>query len=138
VTRAAEGLRSAAIADQSGPVNLHDWIDELCDVLDLETEVDEGLLNDLAKLSYDNVDHLAGPVTAYLLGYAGGSTSADPAAVERLAAKAQALAEGWDRPADAPDPDDINDDIPDDRTIDHAVDLKDVASIDGVIDEDDE
>ena len=30
----------------------------------------------------------------------------DPEKVERLAAKAQALAENWDRPADAPDPDD--------------------------------
>jgi len=81
-------------------VNLHDWIDELCDVLDLETEVDEGLLNDLATLSHDQVDHLAGPVTTYLLGFAAGATEAGPAAVERLAAKAQELAESWDRPAD--------------------------------------
>lgn len=104
-------------------MNLHDWIDELCDVLDLETEVDEGLLNDLAQLAHDQVDGQAGPVTAYLLGYAAGGRSAGPAAVEALAAKAQALAEGWDRPADAPDPDDIDDAIPDDATIDHSADL---------------
>ena len=30
-------------------MNLHDWIDELCDVLDIEAEADEGLLADLAK-----------------------------------------------------------------------------------------
>ena len=54
----------------------------------------------------------AGPVTAFLLGVAAGEQDADPEAVERLAARAQALAEGWDRPADAPDPDDIVDDDP--------------------------
>jgi hypothetical protein len=104
-------------------VNLHDWIDELCDVLDLETEVDEGLLNDLAELTHDNVDPHAGPVTAYLLGYAAGSRTAGPATIERLAGKAQQLAESWDRPAAAPDPDDVDDPIPDDLPIDLPVDL---------------
>lgn len=86
-------------------MNLHDWIDELCDVLDLETEVDEGLLNDLANLTRDNVEHDAGAVTTYLLGFAAGSTAAGPATVERLAARAQALAEAWDRPAGRDDDD---------------------------------
>jgi phosphopantothenoylcysteine synthetase/decarboxylase len=101
-------------------VNLHDWIDELSDVLDLEdVEVDEGLLSDLTTLVAENVERPAGPVTAYLLGFAAAAQDADPDAVERLAAKAQVLAEGWDRPADAPDPDDVDDPIPDDRTVDH-------------------
>lgn len=80
-------------------MNLHDWIDELCDVLDIDAEADEGLLTDLAGIARDNVDPLAGPVTAFLLGFAAGEQEADPEAVERLAAKAQALAESWDRPA---------------------------------------
>jgi Domain of unknown function (DUF6457) len=101
-------------------VNLHDWIDELSDVLDLEdVEVDEGLLSDLTKLTAENVEPLAAPVTAYLLGVAAATQGADPDEVERLAALAQGLAEGWDRPADAPDPDDVDDPIPDDRTVDH-------------------
>ena len=91
-------------------MNLHDWIDELCDLLDLETEVDEGLLNDLAELTHDNVDKQAGPVTAYLLGYAAASRSAGPAEVERLAGEVQALAEGWDRPAEADDEGDGDED----------------------------
>ena len=97
-------------------MNLHDWIDELCDVLDLETEVDEGLLNDLAELTHDRVDRHAGPVTAYLLGYAAGAAGAGPAAVEKLATRAQELAERWDRPADAVDPDELAAvvDLPDD------------------------
>lgn len=79
-------------------MNLHDWIDELCDVLDLDTEVDEGLVNDLSDLAYDNVDHAAGAVTTYLLGYAAGARGAGPEAVEQLAARAQELAERWDKP----------------------------------------
>ena len=102
-------------------MNLHDWIDELCDVLDIEAEVDEGLLADLATLTRENVEPAAAPVTAYLLGVAAGQ-NADPDTVEKLAAKAQALAEGWDRPAGAPDPVDIDDDIPDDTAVDHTTD----------------
>jgi hypothetical protein len=104
-------------------MNLHDWIDELADVLDVEAEVDEGLLNDLVTLASENVERAAGPVTAYLLGVAAGAQGADPEGVERLAARAQTLAEGWDRPADAPDPDDITDDVPDDSEVDHSSDV---------------
>ena len=88
-------------------MNLHDWLDELCEVLDLETEVDEGLVGDLAELATDNVDNAAGPITAYLLGYAAGAAGAGPAAVEALAAQAQELAERWDKPVLA-DPDDTD------------------------------
>ena len=104
-------------------MNLHDWIDELCDVLDVETEVDEGLILDLARTAARNVEKPAAPITAYLLGVAAGASDADPEKVERLAARAQQLAEGWDRPAGAPDPDDVDDDVPDDSTVDHSDDL---------------
>jgi hypothetical protein len=117
-------------------VNLHDWIDELCDVLDLETEVDEGLLNDLSELAHTKVDAHAGPVTAYLLGYAAGSRGAGPATIEKLAGQAQALAESWDRPADAPDPDDVDDVLPDDLPDDLPADL--VIDVDAVLDDDED
>ena len=68
------------------------------------------------------MERVAAPVTTYLLGLAAGSRGADPSEVEGLAARAQALAEGWDRPADAPDPDDVDDPIPDDSTVDHSTD----------------
>jgi hypothetical protein len=106
-------------------VNLHDWIDELCDALEVDTEVDEGLLGDLARAVAGNVERLAAPVTAYLLGYAAGSSGASPEGVEALAGRAQALAESWDRPATAPDPVDIDDDIPDDSLVDHTGDRYD-------------
>jgi len=100
-------------------VNLHDWIDELCDVLDVDTEVDEGLLLDLARVAAHNVARPAAPITTYLLGYAAGAQDASPEEIEALAARAQKLAENWDKPAGAPDPDDVNDPIPDDRAVDH-------------------
>ena len=101
-------------------MNLHDWIDELCDVLDIETEVDEGLVLDLARIAANDVQKTAAPITTYLLGVAVGSTGANQEAVEALAARAQALANNWDRPADAPDPDDIDDEVPDDSAVDHS------------------
>jgi hypothetical protein len=103
-------------------VNLHDWIDELSDVLDVETEVDEGLVLDLARVAAHNVERRAAPITTYLLGIAVGAGVTDPRKVEALAARAQALAEQWDRPADAPDPDDVEDVVPDDSTVDHTDD----------------
>ena len=43
-----QGLRDGPSLVNVVPVNLHDWIDELCDTLDVETEVDEALILDLA------------------------------------------------------------------------------------------
>ena len=106
-------------------MNLHDWIDELCDVLDIETEVDEALVLDLAKVAADNVVRPAAPITTYLLGWAAGNADADAEEVERLAARAQALAEGWDRPPGARDGDDLDDEVPDDGDVDHSGDAFD-------------
>ena len=111
-------------------MNLHDWIDELCDALDVEAEVDEALVLDLARSAAHNVTRPAAPITTFLLGYAAGRSDAGPDEVERLAARAQALADSWDRPADAPDPDDVDDDVPDDRAVDHTGDRYDDASED--------
>lgn len=110
-------------------MNLHDWIDELCDLLDIEAEADEGLLGDLADIVARNVHAAAGPVTAYLLGVAAGSTDADPDRVERLAAQAQGLAEAWDRPGGAAD---AVDEVPD------ADELTDLAAADAIEESDDD
>jgi hypothetical protein len=103
-------------------VNLHDWIDELSDILDVDTEVDEALVLDLARVAAHNVERRAAPITTYLLGFAAGAQDANPVAIEALAARAQTLADEWDRPADAPDPDDIDDEVPDDSVVDHTAD----------------
>jgi hypothetical protein len=104
-------------------MNLHDWIDELSDVLGLEdVEVDEGLLVDLTKAAAENVERLAAPVTAYLLGVAAGTHDARPDAVEKLAAAAQGLAEGWDRPPGADTREPWAEAVPDDSAVDHSAD----------------
>jgi len=81
-------------------VNLHDWIDELCDVLDVEVDLDEALILDLARDAAHNVARPAAPITTFLLGYAAAASGADPDEVERLAGAASQLAARWDKPAD--------------------------------------
>jgi Domain of unknown function (DUF6457) len=76
-------------------VTLHDWIDELCDALDIEAEVDEGLVLDLARDAAHSVERPAAPITTYLLGYAAALHGANPETLEELAGRASALAESW-------------------------------------------
>lgn len=81
-------------------MNLHDWIDELCDALDVEVDLDEALILDLARDAAHNVARPAAPITTFLLGYAAARSNGDPDQVERLAAAASDLAVRWDKPAD--------------------------------------
>jgi hypothetical protein len=77
-------------------VNLHDWIDELMDVLDVEGEIDEGLVLDVARQAAHRVQRPAAPISTFLLGYAAGQAGGDPSQVEELAARVLDLAERWD------------------------------------------
>ncbi len=81
-------------------MNLHDWIDELCDVLDIEVEVDEALILDLARDAAHLVERPAAPISTFLLGYAAAAYDGDPEQVERLAGLAAALAARWDKSPD--------------------------------------
>jgi hypothetical protein len=83
-----------------GDVTLHDWIDELCDALDIDAEVDEALVLDLARDAAHAVERPAAPISTYLLGYAAALAGGSPEKVEELAARATALAERWDRGED--------------------------------------
>jgi hypothetical protein len=105
-------------------VNLHDWIDELSDVLDVDVEVDEALVLDLARISAHQVTKVAAPITTFLLGYAAGVSDADEVTLEQLAARATTLAENWERPAGAPDPEEVavEVEVPDDSMVDHTAD----------------
>ena len=81
-------------------MNLHDWIDELCDALDVEIDLDEALILDVAKDAAHNVERPAAPITTFLLGYAAARSNANPEEVERLAAAATDLALRWDKAPD--------------------------------------
>ena len=96
----AECLRGPGIPRHDGWVNLHDWIDELCDVLDIELDVDESLILDVAREAAHNVERPAAPVSTFLLGYAAAQSAADPDELERLASAAMDLAQRWDKSAD--------------------------------------
>ena len=77
-------------------MNLHDWIDELLDILELEdVEVDEGLILDLARDAAPEVERPAAPITTFLVGYAAALRGGSTADVEELAGRAQALAMKW-------------------------------------------
>jgi hypothetical protein len=81
-------------------VNLHDWIDELCDVLDIEVEVDEAIILDLARDAAHNVERRSAPISTFLLGYAAAASDGDPRELERLAGLATTLALRWDKAPD--------------------------------------
>lgn len=87
-------------------MNLHDWIDELCDVLDVEVEVDEALILDLARDAAHNVERRSAPITTFLLGYAAAKFDGNPVEVERLSGLAAELALRWDK-----SPDEIEDEV---------------------------
>ncbi len=84
-------------AAKTGAVNLHDWIDELCDELDIEVEVDEALVLDLARDAAHRVERPAAPISTFLLGYAAARSDGSPVELERLAGLASALALRWDK-----------------------------------------
>ena len=88
-------------------VTLHDWIDELCDALEIDAEVDEGLVLDVARDAAHSVERPAAPITTYLLGYAAALHEANPEKLEELAARASALAESWGG-ASGDDDDDVD------------------------------
>lgn len=100
-------------------VNLHDWVDELCDVLDIEVELDESLVLDLARDAAHNVERVAAPITTYLLGYAAGLAGAGPDEVEKLAARATDLAVHWD--GRVPDTEDDTRDVDNVDEVDEAL-----------------
>lgn len=87
-------------------MNLHDWIDELCDVLDIEVEVDEAVILDLARDAAHNVERRSAPISTFLLGYAAAGFDGAPQEVERLAALASTLALRWDKA-----PEEIKDEV---------------------------
>jgi len=103
-------------------VTLHDWIDELCDALDIETEFDESLVLDLARDAAHNVERPAAPITTYLLGFAAAQHEAGPEGLERLAAAAAQLAEKWGgEESDVEDVEDVDDalvDVDDEELVD--------------------
>lgn len=81
-------------------MNLHDWIDELCDALDVEIDLDESLVLDVAREAAHGVARPAAPLTTFLLGYAAAASGAGPDGLDRLSDVAVDLARRWDKTPD--------------------------------------
>jgi hypothetical protein len=77
-------------------VNLHDWIDELCDALDLEVELDEALVLDVAREAAHRVERPAAPLSTFLLGYAAALAGGSVQRTEMLAGRVLDLAARWE------------------------------------------
>lgn len=88
-------LPDASGRDEAGGMSLRDWMDEVCDLLDIDPDVDEALVLDLARDAAHSVARPAAPLTTYLLGFAAARYDADPERLEGLAAAVTALAERW-------------------------------------------
>lgn len=92
---AAGALRTQGFRTTLDDVTLHDWIDELSDALEVDAEIDEALILDLAREAAHSVERPAAPVTTFLVGYAAGLRGGDVSEIEAMAGRAQALAEKW-------------------------------------------
>ena len=93
-------MRHLTEPSNTGLVNLHDWIDELMDALDVEMDLDEALVLDVAREAAHGVLRPAAPITTFLLGYAAARSDGKPEEMDRLAGAAIDLARRWDKPAD--------------------------------------
>jgi hypothetical protein len=89
-------LRGTRPDHHAGRVNLHDWIDELCDALDLEAEFDEALVLDVAREAAHRVERPAAPVSTFLLGYAAALAGGSLERTEELAGRVLDLASKWE------------------------------------------
>ena len=94
--RVACGVARLRPSYDAGLVNLHDWIDELQDALDIEIELDEGLILDVARQAAHRVQRPAAPISTFLLGYAAALADGDVEKTEELAGRVLALAESWE------------------------------------------
>ncbi len=81
-------------------VTLDAWTDELCKTLDIDFELDEGLVLDVARDVAHAVERPAAPLSTFLLGYAAAVHGASPERVEELASRTSALARRWESTPD--------------------------------------
>jgi Domain of unknown function (DUF6457) len=69
-------------------MGLQDWMDELCEELKVDADIDMTALLDLARDAAHNVDRPAAPLTTFIVGYAAamrGGTEKDIAACTETA-----------------------------------------------------
>ena len=83
---------------------LDEWIAAAKTELDIDLDVDTGVLLDLARDAAHGVARPAAPLTTFLVGYAAAHAGGGPDAVRAAAEKAAALARRWAEEAEGADP----------------------------------
>jgi hypothetical protein len=76
-------------------MSLQEWMDELCDELSIETEVDMSAILDLARDAAHNVDRPAAPLTTFLVGYAAAARGGSLKDISDCTDTATVLAAEW-------------------------------------------
>lgn len=66
-------------------------------MLDVDIDVDEALILDLAREAAHNVERPAAPISTFLLGYAAARSDCNPEELDRLSTAATELALRWDK-----------------------------------------
>jgi hypothetical protein len=72
-------------------VGFDKWVDELCEALGIEDDVDVDALLDLARDSAHHVERRAAPVTTFLVGLAAGRAGGTDPVGEAMATTTAAL-----------------------------------------------
>jgi hypothetical protein len=76
-------------------MGLQDWMDELCEELQIDTDIDMSALLDLARDAAHNVDRPAAPLTTFLVGYAAAMRGGTEKDIEACTETAAGLAAEW-------------------------------------------
>ncbi len=76
-------------------MSLQDWMDELCEELQIDTVIDMTALLDLARDAAHNVDRPAAPLTTFLVGYAAAMRGGTEKDIEACTETAGNLAAEW-------------------------------------------
>jgi hypothetical protein len=80
-------------------MSLQDWMDELCEELSVDTDVDMATVLDLARDAAHNVERPAAPLTTFLVGYAAGVRGGTEKDILECTETAAGLAAEWGRRA---------------------------------------
>jgi hypothetical protein len=76
-------------------MTLQKWVDELCDELSVDTDVDVSAILDLARDAAHSVERPAAPLTTFLVGYAAAMRGGSAKDITDCADTAADLAAGW-------------------------------------------